>query len=60
MAIAINACFCIDLFLSSKNPFAIGARRMKFYYISIILAVILISPFTRTWLSSPKQYFLNY
>jgi hypothetical protein len=53
----MNASMCFDLYLSFKNPFYPGYRRMKWYITFTILILILCAYTQKSFLMTPDEDF---
>ena len=58
--LCFNACLCIDIYLTFKNPFYPSKRRMVIYYISTGIVVVLIAPFTQSVLLNNLDWFNHF
>ena len=51
---------CIDLYLTSNNPFYPNSRRIKWYVIGTLLIAIGFKPLTASYLLSPNDLFNDF
>jgi hypothetical protein len=56
----MNASLCIELYLSFKNPFYPGERRLKWYILFSIICLVAIGNHRKSWLVDRIDYFYDY
>jgi len=59
-AVCLSAFTCLELFLSFKNPFYPGKRRMKFYLVGTIIITFIMVFNLASMLASPNDAFERY
>ena len=60
MTIFLNSCLCIDLMISFRDPFKPGHKRMTIYVVATVIFAVTITPFTRSYLTRPEDYFMTF
>lgn len=60
LSLCFNACICIDLYLTFRNPFKPSRIRLRNYIIISILVVSIINPISTGLLQSNNDFFQTY
>ena len=62
-SLCLNACLCIDLYITFKDPFKPSGRRLKYYFICTAVVVFVVNYYNfnrNTFLLSPEAFFEQY
>ena len=58
--LCLNACLCIDIYFTFKNPFYPSKRRMRMYYVATASIVLGIAPYTQSMLLNQLDWFNHF
>lgn len=62
-SLCLNACLCIDLYITFKDPFKPSGKRLKFYFIFTGVIVTIVNYYNynqSTFLLAPETFFEQY